>query len=113
MSDRQAKGREAENKAAEFLLSLGYCIVTRNFRVRGGEIDIVCLDADTIVFVEVKGRFTPGYVPEEGIGRDKLASLRRAGREYLTRMEEKRLHRFDVIAMDGNGLRHHKHIFNV
>src|ERR1700750_120263 len=46
-----------ENLACAFLRRTGYRILYRNFRARhGGEVDIVCRDRDTLVFVEVKTR---------------------------------------------------------
>ncbi|MBQ3670944.1 MAG: YraN family protein [Treponema sp.] len=52
-SSRQ-KGNDGENRACSFLLRLGYTIISRNFRSRRGEIDVIALDGDTVVFVEVK-----------------------------------------------------------
>lgn len=56
-----AKGREGEDRAAAFLESSGYSVVRRNVRVPGGEIDLVCRDGATIVFVEVKRRDTRSF----------------------------------------------------
>jgi putative endonuclease len=112
MTEPHQFGREAENQAAGYLLSLGYSMITRRFRIRGGEIDLICLDGDTIVFVEVKGRSAPGYRPEDSIGAHKLQLLQKTAHEFLKRMEENRNYRFDVVAIDSDGLRHHKHIFN-
>ena len=54
-------GAHAEAQAAAFLASRGLRVEARNFRVRGGEIDLVCRDGATLVFVEVRlrrnGRF--------------------------------------------------------
>jgi len=112
MGDRQRLGRTAEDQAAEYLLGLGYSLVTRRFRVKGGEIDLVALDGDVVVFVEVKVRYAPGYLPEEAIGETKVVRWQRTAEEYMRRLEDDRPYRFDVIAIDGNGLRHHRHIFN-
>ena len=49
-------GAAGEKAAAKYLRRRGYRIVARNYRCRGGEIDLIALDADTIVFVEVKTR---------------------------------------------------------
>lgn len=53
---RQIKliGEEGEETAAKFLSDEGYQIIERNYRKRGGEIDIVAMDGETLVFVEVK-----------------------------------------------------------
>ena len=47
-------GNSGENKAAVFLVSGGYQIIARNWRTRCGEIDIIALKDDVLVFVEVK-----------------------------------------------------------
>ena len=49
-------GREGEAAAAALLTGKGYAVIARNYRTRGGEVDIICLDGDTVVFVEVKTR---------------------------------------------------------
>ena len=50
------KGRRGEDLAAVFLLKNDYRIVNRNWRTKSGEIDIVAIDGDTLVFCEVKSR---------------------------------------------------------
>jgi putative endonuclease len=47
-------GKKGENQAIEALESAGMSIITRNFRSQRGEIDIIALDGETLVFVEVK-----------------------------------------------------------
>lgn len=112
MPDSHRLGRAAEDRAAEYLQGLGYTLVTRRFRVRHGEIDLVALDGEVLVFVEVKARHAPGYVPEESVGERKLAALRRAAAEYLALIEEpEREVRFDLIAIDGDGMRHYADAF--
>ena len=49
-------GNLGEDIAADILARAGYEILERNFRTRHGEIDIVALDGDTLVFIEVKTR---------------------------------------------------------
>lgn len=51
-----ARGRRAEERAAQHLEAHGLRVVGRNFRCRGGEIDLVCRDGATLVFVEVRQR---------------------------------------------------------
>src|SRR5438552_996198 len=56
-SEHIRRGELGEKLARKFLRRNGYKILHRNFRGRrGGEIDIVCRDDDTLVFVEVKTR---------------------------------------------------------
>jgi putative endonuclease len=58
---RSSKGREGEERAAEWLEKAGMRIIARNVRSRTGEIDLVALDGETIVFVEVKTWSAYGY----------------------------------------------------
>ena len=47
-------GRIGEDLAGKLLQEKGYAIIKRNFRTRFGEIDLICKDGDTLVFIEVK-----------------------------------------------------------
>src|SRR3990167_6959320 len=59
-------GRLGENMAAEYLRTNGYHILRRNYHVRGGEIDIIAKQNQTLVFIEVKTRRqNAGGYPEE------------------------------------------------
>ena len=53
---RKALGGQGEDLAAAYLGQQGYDIITRNWRVRAGELDIVARDGDWLVFVEVRTR---------------------------------------------------------
>jgi putative endonuclease len=53
---RRAAGSAAEAAAAEFLASAGLCVIERNVASALGELDLVCRDGETVVFVEVKCR---------------------------------------------------------
>jgi putative endonuclease len=54
-------GKLAEDQASRFLTRQGLSVLARNFRCRGGEIDLVCRDRNALVFVEVRLRRNPGY----------------------------------------------------
>lgn len=112
MSGLRGVGREAEDRAADFLMGLGYTIVTRRYHTKGGEIDLVALDGDTLVFVEVKSTRARGFSPEEAIDDRKTARIAVAAEAYLNAMEAQgRLARFDLIAIDRSGLRHYVDAF--
>ncbi|MCX6100515.1 MAG: YraN family protein, partial [Candidatus Bipolaricaulota bacterium] len=64
--DKVTLGAEAEELACGVLRQAGYLVVTRNWRTRLGEIDIVARDGDVLVFVEVKARSTSGFGGAEG-----------------------------------------------
>lgn len=101
-------GAAAEDRAADYLLAKGYTLVTRRRKVAGGEIDLICLDGEILVFVEVKARAAAGYRPEESLGNAKAAHLRAAARSWAESCgEENRAWRFDLIAIDRTGLRHY------
>jgi putative endonuclease len=51
---RSGIGRQGEDLAARFLEEKGMELLARNFRSRRGEIDLIALDGDTLVFAEVK-----------------------------------------------------------
>lgn len=111
MRNLRAEGAAAEDRAAEFLLAKGYTLVTRRRKVAGGEIDLVCLDGEVLVFVEVKARAAPGYRPEEALGAAKVRHLRAAARSWVDACgDEGRAWRFDLIAIDTSGLRHHENV---
>ena len=80
-----ALGSGGERAAADFLTTRGYHVLERNFRCRGGEIDLIALDGGTLVFVEVKVRRTLARgAPIEAVTAVKQARVRRAAQQYLT-----------------------------
>lgn len=80
-----ALGSGGERAAADFLIARGYHILERNFRCRGGEVDLIALDGGVLVFVEVKVRRTLSRgAPIEAVTAVKQARVRRAAQEYLT-----------------------------
>lgn len=97
---RSLVGSIGEDAACEHLRKKGYAILVRNWRVRGGEIDIVAKRGDELVFVEVKARrsVTYGY-PEQGVDFFKQKRLRRAIGAYLSQMRGDFYVRIDIIAV--------------
>jgi putative endonuclease len=100
--DNVSKGRLGEKAAKKRLLQLGYNIIETNYRVKEGEIDIVSMDGDVLVFVEVKARSGKNFgSAEEAVDSKKMVKLSEVALSYIT---EKSLHemtiRFDVVAVD-------------
>ncbi len=95
-------GNKGENLAANFLEKKGYEIITRNFLIRGGEIDIVARDKDFLVFVEVKARYSHKYgLPEESITYGKLKALQRTALFYIQKIGwGNKPYRFDLVTID-------------
>lgn len=99
-----AKGAAAEDHAARFLTQRGLRVVERNFRVRGGEIDLICRDGQSVVFVEVRLRRRSDYGgAAASITAAKQAKIVMAARHWLARHGQ--YHewpcRFDCVLLDG------------
>lgn len=56
MSEKHIRGKVGEDYTADYLINKGYRIIARNFRRKGGELDIVALDGKMLAVVEVKAR---------------------------------------------------------
>lgn len=110
----RALGAIAERRAAEFLQHKGYQVVDRNWTCRGGEIDLVCLDGDTLVFVEVRARSSTSHgTPLETVVDGKRRRLIRAAEIYLhVKKCADRACRFDVVAITGDDLEHVEDAFS-
>ena len=79
-----AKGKLGEDYAAKFLEAKGYSIVTRNFRIRSAEIDIIAQLDDVIVFVEVKARSNIRHgLPSEAVTLRKQKKIIEAASIFL------------------------------
>jgi putative endonuclease len=102
LSLRQAQGRQWEQAALLYLKRRGLQAVEENFRCKGGEIDLIMRDGDTLVFVEVRQRAdTEHGGAAASITPAKIRRLVRAGQFYLLRFPVTPPCRFDVIAIDG------------
>jgi putative endonuclease len=94
------RGQRGEKLACRFLRRNGYKILYRNFRgCSGGEIDIVCRDNDTLVFVEVKTRTREDFGrPVAAVDRQKQKRISRGGLAWLRMLDNPDiLFRFDVV----------------
>ncbi len=95
-----AHGKQGEDLAYSFLSQNGYAILERNYRISGGEIDLIAKKDAEVVFVEVKTRASSRYgYPEESVGAAKKKRLVRAARTFLGRFSSEPLYRFDIIAV--------------
>lgn len=100
--NRQELAKYGEDKAADFIENKGYKIVIRNFKCKIGEIDIIALDSDTLVFVEVKTRYeTDQTKPEDSITKRKLWLIEKTGEFYRQSHEElPELLRIDAVLIE-------------
>lgn len=89
-------GGMAENFVTGRLKGLGYDIIERNFLCKVGEIDIIAVHRDELVFVEVRSRqWAESLNPIYAISRKKINSLKRTAQVYLTKNQVTRPYRFD------------------
>jgi len=109
------KGVTGENIACCYLIKNGYEIIDRNFRLRGGEIDIIALKDETIIFIEVK-RHPKGNIEilSGELNRRKQQKILKTAKCYLQKYRQysNRFVRFDVLAIDVPGLDPVHHIVN-
>lgn len=101
--DQAASGRQAEDLAARFLARHGLTILARNVHCRGGELDLVCRDGATLVFVEVRLRRDQRYGgAAASITARKQQRVILAARHYLAANERADAAcRFDCVLLDG------------
>lgn len=100
-------GSEYEEIAARYLAENGLMIIERNYRLKTGEIDIIALDQDTLVFVEVKyrkSRWAGGALA--AVSRAKQKVICRTAFLYLLTQgwDPGSSCRFDVVGIDGDTL---------
>ena len=100
MSSR-TKGSEGEDLAAIFLEHNGYRILERNYRYDRGEIDLIAMEEEELVFVEVKARHSTEFgSPEESVTISKEEQMKKVAEGYLAQHQmESQACRFDVVAI--------------
>ena len=96
---RKELGRIAEEHAARHLESRGYRIRERNFRTRGGEVDIIAEHRGALAFVEVRARTSSDFMsPLESVTTTKQRRITRAANTYISvRERRERVMRYDVV----------------
>ena len=103
--DRRARGDAIEAAALGFLQQHGLRLLARNARSRGGEIDLVMLDAAAVVFVEVRYRANPAFGGgAASVDAGKRRRLVLAAQSFLAEHRQY-MHspcRFDVVEADGD-----------
>jgi len=102
-TSKQVRGDAAEDAALAFLQGKGLRRVERNFRCKGGEIDLIMLDGETLVFVEVRQRSKDSHGGAlASVTRAKQRRLIIAAQIFLQRYRMPPACRFDVIGYDGD-----------
>lgn len=98
--DHLIKGEFGENAAAEYLHSIGWRILERNYRAKHCEIDIIAYDGNEIVFIEVRTR-SKGWMMQgaDSVGPQKLSKLIYAARVWIANKRFDGFWRIDLISI--------------
>ncbi|MDR3361539.1 MAG: YraN family protein [Desulfovibrio sp.] len=98
-------GKQGEDAAMDLLEQSGFRVLARNWRKGRLELDLVCKDADTIVFVEVKTRLAEGMsTPADAITPAKQRMVTRAAQAWIAANNAwQHPCRFDVVCVLHNG----------
>lgn len=101
MATKDALGRRGEDLAVEYLQQRGLVVLSRNWRCRDGELDVVATDRNRLVVCEVKTRSGIGYGgPAEAVTPHKAARIRRVTQAWLAEHRVRWCEiRFDVVAV--------------
>lgn len=101
-------GKLGEERVCEYLIERGYTIAARNYRIKGGEIDIIAENGDYIAFVEVKSRKPDSLVTGfEAVNKRKRGLIIKTAADYCCKHPTMLQPRFDVaqvIIADGSVL---------
>jgi len=102
---KQIEGDAAEERARRFLEQQGLTLVERNFRCKGGEIDLIMQERASLVFVEVRKRAGSGFGgAAASVTPRKQARLVIAAQVFLQRYRMPPPCRFDVVAIDDDAM---------
>lgn len=102
---RSETGKLGEDKVCGYLIERGYTIEARNYRIKGGEIDIIASNGDYIAFVEVKTRKSDSLVTGfEAINKRKTGLIIKTAANYCCRHTVVLQPRFDIaqVVVDGD-----------
>ena len=109
------RGRHYESVAADYLTSLGYEILDRNWRFHRNEIDLIARDRETLVFIEVKARLNTAHgYGMQAVDFKKQQRIRKVAAAYLLQHHYSYYQtpgRFDVISIDDNEIRLFRNAF--
>lgn len=111
---KRSIGDDKETLSVNFLSNNNVKIIDRNFNTRHGEIDIIGIDGDYLVFFEVKYRANLNYgYPLEAVTKNKIRNIRNAARVYLyhKHLPETTAVRFDCISILGSDIQWIKSAF--
>ncbi len=107
--NKSSVGKKGEDQAVQFLAAKGFHIIERNYHSPFGEIDVIGLDGDVLVFAEVKTWSSFGLEQlEQGINKRKQKRIIETAKYFLA-MHRKYMSmamRFDVVFISSEGITH-------
>jgi putative endonuclease len=110
LSPTQRRGRQGEDQARAYLESRGLVVVAQNLQNRSGEIDLVAVHRNVLVFVEVRARGSLDYGgAAASVNRQKQRRLIRTAQWFLPRLVARYFGgvtppcRFDVVSLEPAG----------
>ena len=111
--NKYAIGMKGQKIAEEYLIKQNMKIISHNYRTRHGEIDLIALDGEYIVFIEVKYRSSLKYgSPAESVGFYKQQKIIKVAQYYLYKNGKNNSDiRFDVIEVLDEKINHIKNAF--
>ncbi|NYT58018.1 YraN family protein [Alcaligenaceae bacterium] len=119
LSPTQRAGREAEERACDYLQARGLIVLGRNLRSKTGELDVVANDHGILAFIEVRHRGTLEYGgAAASVNRHKQRRLVKTANFFLPILVKRYFHgrvpacRFDVISVEPAGLHWIRGAFN-
>lgn len=114
MINKRDIGTQKELFASDFLRESNVEILEMNFRCKSGEIDIIGIDNDYLVFYEVKFRSDTRYgYPEEAVNLRKQNRIHRASQYFMLihNIPDNTPIRYDIISILGNQIKHIRNAF--
>ena len=103
---------EGERLAAKHLKKQGFQILLQNYKAKMGEIDIIAMDGDVLVFVEVKQRASSDFgAPREAVTKEKMRKIKNTAQLYIMKTKHSGNVRFDVVEVLGKDINHIKNAF--
>ena len=115
MMKKSEIGKMGEDIVCDYLKNRGYTIIVRNYRIKGGEIDIIAKNDDFLAFVEVKTRKKDSLVTGfEAVNNRKKGLIIKTAADYCTKNPCMLQPRFDVaqVIIEAGKLLDVDYIFN-
>lgn len=111
--NKRSKGQEYEDKAVNHIKGLGMTLIDRNFYTKFGELDIIALDSETLVFIEVKYRSNGSYGhPAEAVTFQKQKRMIASSKWYMMKNGYRDINvRYDVCGWHRGKLEYYKGAF--